>query len=116
MRGRRNEDFFLNANSQAWWSLRVRFQKTYRWVVENVPCSYDDIIVIPSTLPILVKLTMELSQATYSLNNAGKVAVDKKPEGAKSPNLADAVKIRFAPMKAKLVITNEILARSRRRY
>ena len=39
----------------------------------------------------------ELSQPTFQISTVGKVVVDKKPEGAKSPNLADALMIRFAP-------------------
>lgn len=57
----------------------------------------DSIISIPSTLPMLLRLTMELSQPTYILNSVGKVVVDKAPQGAKSPNLADAVMIAYAP-------------------
>jgi phage terminase large subunit len=40
----------------------------------------------------------ELSQPTYAPNLVGKIVVDKAPEGAKSPNLADAVVIRYAPV------------------
>lgn len=114
VKGRKNEDFFGNFNAQAWWSVRMRFQRTYRWIHDNVRCGNDDIISIPSKLPLFIKLIGELSQPTYALNNAGKVVVDKKPEGARSPNLADAVKIRFAsPGTAPMVITPDILAKSR---
>jgi hypothetical protein len=42
-------------------------------------------------------LVAELSQPTYSTNAVGKIVINKKPDGMKSPNNADAVMIRFAP-------------------
>ncbi len=97
--GRTNEDFFLNAKSQAWWGLRRRFQLTYRAVVEGQDIDPDDIISISSGMTDYQKLVAELSQPTYSQNQVGKILVDKTPEGMKSPNLADAVMIAFAPRK-----------------
>lgn len=94
--GRTNEDFFDNFKAQAWWALRLRFLKTYRAVVEGKEFKPDEIISISSTIPELTKLTSELSQPTYSLNRVGKIVVDKAPEGAESPNLADSVMIRNA--------------------
>lgn len=94
---RKNKDFFANLKAQGWWALRLRFQRTYRAVVEGMEFDPDDIISIDSRLPILSKLTLELSQPTYHVNGTGKVVVDKAPEGTKSPNLADAVMILYAP-------------------
>lgn len=94
---RKNKDFFANAKAQAWWALRMRFQKTYRAVVEGMECDPDDLISIDSTLPSLTKLTMELSQPTYTINGVGKIVIDKAPEGARSPNLADSVMISYQP-------------------
>ena len=42
---------------------------------------------------------IELSQPTYSQNSNGKILVDKKPDGARSPNKADSVMIAFAPIR-----------------
>lgn len=97
-KGRTNEDFFANYKAQSWWHLRTRFENTYKRLVtglDDVPT--EDCVVLPKRLPHLNKLIMELSQPTYSINTQGKISVDKKPEGAKSPNLADAVVIAFAP-------------------
>ena len=97
VQGRCNKDMFANRKAQGWWSLRMRFQATYRAVVEGrAPENVDELISIPSDLPTLNRLTMELSQPTYSLNGSGKILVDKQPEGTKSPNLADSVMIAFA--------------------
>jgi hypothetical protein len=49
---------------------------------------------------------MELSRPTYSLNGAGKIIIDKAPDGMKSPNLYDAVMIRFAGAKRMPIIVD----------
>ncbi len=94
---RTNKDFFSNAKAQAWWALRIRFQNTYRAVVEGMEIDPDEIISISPDLKELSALVMELSQPTYTINQVGKIVVDKKPDGTKSPNLADAVMICYQP-------------------
>jgi len=95
---RTNKDYYANAKAQSWWSLRMRFLRTYRAVTQGHPVSDpDSLISISSSIPQLAKLCSELSQPTYSENGAGKLLIDKAPDGAKSPNLADAVMIVFAP-------------------
>ncbi len=94
---RKNKDFFQNFKAQSWWALRIRFQQTYRAVVEGMAVDPDSIISIDPVLPNLAKLITELSQPTYSINTVGKVVIDKAPDGTRSPNLADAVMIRFNP-------------------
>lgn len=101
--GRTNRDFFANRKAQAWWALRRRFEATYRQVVMKQAGNVADCIVLPSRLPELLKLTTELCQPSYSINTAGKIVVNKKPDGTPSPNLADAVMIAFAPAERKRV-------------
>lgn len=104
VKSRKNKDFFSNAKAQAWWALRTRFQKTHRWVVDGETCDPDEIISIPKHLPNALKLMSELSQPTYTTSMTGKVVVNKAPEGARSPNLADSLMIRFAPMQVGMKI------------
>lgn len=99
--GRTNEDFFQNYKAQSWWSLRVRFEKTYKWVVKGIACDPAECINIPDTLPYLGQLQQELSRPTYGIAETGKIKVDKAPDGTKSPNLADSVVIAFAPTERK---------------
>ena len=94
---RKNKDYFANAKAQAYWALRLRFQATYRAVIEGLPYKADELICIDPALAELTALTMELSQATYSINTVGKILVDKMPDGMRSPNLADAVMIAYQP-------------------
>lgn len=110
---RTNLDFFANRKAQAWWHLRKRFQKTHRAICQvremekngdvynpvDKLFDADGLISIASTTKDYLTLIMELSQPTYKLNDAGKLIINKKPNGARSPNLADAVMIAFAPIK-----------------
>lgn len=98
----KNGDFFQNMKAQAWWALRRRFEITYRALNEpGFTWDTDDIISIPSSLPMLRKLEKELSQPTIGQSTRLKLLIDKKPDGMKSPNLADAVVMCFYPVKAK---------------
>jgi hypothetical protein len=80
----------------SWWALRLRFQATYRAVVEKMPFNPDEIISIDPNLPELTQLVTELSQPTYDINTVGKIVINKMPDGTASPNRADAVMIAFA--------------------
>lgn len=111
--GRKNQDYFANAKAQAWWALRTRFQKTYRWVRDGEVSSFDDIISLPRDVPNVMKLVTELSQPVYHINPVGKIIVDKAPDGVRSPNLADALMIRYAPGTPRLKINPVALQRSR---
>lgn len=91
-----NKDFYANLKAQAWWELRIKFQNTYRAVVEGMQYDKDEIISISSELKELNQLVIELSQPTYTKNTAGKIIIDKKPDGMPSPNLADAFMMVYA--------------------
>ena len=108
IKGRKNEDFFANAKAQAWWLLRTRFQNTFRAVNEGMNIHPDNIISISSNLKDKNKLISELSQPTYSINNAGKIIVDKQPDGMRSPNLGDSVMMVFAPIQTVMRINPAI--------
>lgn len=107
---RTNEDFFENYKAQCWWSLKFRFAKTYNWVAKGIPCDPADIISIPNGLKYRGKLVAELGQPQWKLSKLGRVMVDKVPDGALSPNLADVVMMAYAPRNEPWVITDELLA------
>ena len=114
VKGRLNKDFFLNRKAQGWFALRRRFQETFR-AVNGAPYDASEIISLSSACPALSQLCGELSQPTYSLNSIGKVIVDKVPDGAKSPNLADAVMILFAVARRQMQIHPDVLEAAARR-
>jgi hypothetical protein len=97
-----NKDFYGNMKAQGWWQLRRRFENTHRAVTEGLRLSVDDMISIPSNLPLLRQLEKELSQPTASKSARMKLIVDKSPEGTRSPNIADAVMMAFWPAKTTL--------------
>lgn len=104
------EDYYANFKAQAWFALRFRFLATYRAVQNpNEPFDRDAIISIADDFPMFNRLCAELSQPQYKQNLAGKMLIDKLPDGALSPNLADAVVIAFAPRRARLRITDDVL-------
>jgi phage terminase large subunit len=98
---RTNADFFANLKAQMWWSLRMRFQNTYR-AVNGHKFDPDGLISISSAdlnTQEVEHLKRELSQPTYSKNGAGKILVNKQPDGTASPNRADSVMICFAEIR-----------------
>lgn len=101
IKGRKNKDYFVNRKAQSWWSLRLRFQNTFR-AINGEEFDKDELISISSKLPELPNLMRELSQPTYTENSAGKLLIDKAPDGTKSPNLADAVMMAFSPKRTGL--------------
>jgi phage terminase large subunit len=94
-----NKDFFGNFKAQAWWALRRRFEKTYRAINEGVAYPSDELISLPSDLPLVRKLQKELSQPTRDYDSRMRLIVDKTPEGTRSPNLADALVMLYFPAK-----------------
>lgn len=93
-----NKNLFYNFKAQAWWNLRLRFEKTHLAMTEGHNYPVEELISIPSTLPDLATLQKELSQATYSKNTSSlKMVINKTPEGTKSPNMADDVVMMFFP-------------------
>lgn len=106
-----NKDFYANLKAQAWWELRRRFERTYRAVTDpNFTWKADELISLPSSLALLRKIEKELSQPTVVKNSRMKLMVDKKPDGSRSPNLADAIVMAFWPMNtAGIVISPEAM-------
>lgn len=98
MPDRENQDFFGSYKTQSYWSLRIRFEKTYRCVMEGMTYPEDELISLSSSMPLIAKAKIELSQPIYIRNRTtGKVLVDKQPDGIPSPNLADAICMAYNP-------------------
>lgn len=125
VKGRKNADYFANLKAQSWWALRRRFQHTYQAVEQrrrqaaNEPLAElasftlipDEMIGISSVMLLHQQLRTELSQPTFAVNAVGKIVIDKTPDGVRSPNLADAVMMQFAPLgMAAIVIPASAMA------
>lgn len=98
----KNKDLFDNLKAQAYWSARQRFEKTYMFVTQGIEYPVDEMVALDSSLPHHHELVKELSQPTQSPNKAGKIVVDKQPEGTKSPNLADCFVMSYHPWRPTL--------------
>lgn len=110
-----NGDFYANLKAQGWWQLRRRFENTWRAVNEpGFTYSIDDLISLPSGLPLLRKIEKELSQPTASQSARMKLLVDKAPDGTRSPNVADAIMMCYWPIKVPhpLVVGVEAMKRA----
>jgi len=113
---RTNADYYKNLKAQSWGALKARFKETYR--ARNEPgYQYDPSMIIslcrlsiPSN--VLNKLVAELSQPTWGPDNVGKMVVNKKPDGTKSPNLADAVMMLMGTARRRMAISPEAMRRA----
>lgn len=110
---RTNGDYYMNLKAQSWGVLRAKFRETYRARTE-VGYNYDPaaIISISKKLPLLNKLVSELSQPTWGPNQIGKMVVNKKPDGSKSPNLADVVMMLNGAARRRMIISPETMRRA----
>lgn len=94
-----NKDFFANLKAQGWWALKLRFWRTFRAVTEGVRYDPADLIVLRGTLKRLRQIEKELSQPVFTKHSGNlKTMVDKKPDGTRSPNLADAIMMCYFPV------------------
>lgn len=92
-----NREFFANMKAQAWWSLRSRFYKTWRARKFGDVYPADQLISLDGNMSQLQQLKKELAQPTRGVTSAGKMVINKKPEGTRSPNLADACVEAYFP-------------------
>jgi len=95
----KNKDFYSNLKAQAWWELRRKFYNSYR-VLQTGKVNIEDVenlIVLSGDLEYLHEIVNELSRPVFEYDGKGRLKIDKKPNGAKSPNMADAIVMAFWP-------------------
>jgi phage terminase large subunit len=107
---RKWQDFAANRKAQSWWSLRLRFEQSYR-AANGMPYDPDEIISINPDIKDLSRLIAQLSQATATQNSVGKLVVDKLGEAERSPDAGDSTVISFAPRVAPVIVTQAHLER-----
>lgn len=94
-----NEDQYLNLKAQSYFRTRGKFYKTYLARTQGIIYPVEEMISLSSEIECLHELVMELSQPVSKPSQSGKTMVDKKPQGARSPNLADALIIADNPFR-----------------
>lgn len=99
-----NRDFFGNLKAQAWWALKMRFYRVWQAVTQGIRHDPDSLIILDKSAlgSRLRQIEQELAQPVMIQNTALKQIVDKKPDGAKSPNIADAIVMAYYPVDANL--------------
>lgn len=100
------KDFYGNLKAQAWWNLRRRFERTWRARTDPAfTWKSEDLISLPSDLPLLRQVEKELSQPTSRKDGRMRLIVNKMPEGTRSPNLADAIVMAYWPIVGPVPLT-----------
>ena len=96
-----NKDFYANLKAQGWWELRRRFEKTYRAVTKGTVYNFDELISLSSEIPNIHDIVEQLSQPTYKHDGVRRMIINKKPDGTKSPNDADAIMMDYWPVRTQ---------------
>lgn len=92
-----NKDFFGNMKAQAWWSFRTRCYKTWRARTFGDVYPADSLVSFDSEMPMLAQLLKEMAQPTEGKSSGLRMIIEKKPNGTRSPNLADAAIMAYFP-------------------
>lgn len=95
-----NKDFFGNFKAQAWWAVRTRFYKTWRMRAGEAVYPPEELISIDSRIELLHQLIDEIAQPTIGQASDLRMIINKRPDGMKSPNLADATIQAYFPAPA----------------
>ena len=103
--GVKNKDYFANVKAQMWKLVADRVLLTHNAVTKGLPFDESEIISISSDCDHIEALLTELSTPRKDYDLAGRFKVESKKDlakrGVKSPNLADAFMMCFAPKEAK---------------
>lgn len=93
-----NGEYFENMKAQAWWSFRTRLYKTWQAIVHGVIYPIDELVSIDSACDLLRTLEKEIVQPVAKRSSKLKMLIDKRPDGVKSPNVADVVIMAYFPV------------------
>lgn len=89
--GQTSKEKFVNLKAELWWSLRLRFEKTYEYVTQGIHHPPEEMISIPNCPQLIADLSLPLNDR----NEAGKIKIESKDSmkrrGVKSPDFAEAL-------------------------
>jgi phage terminase large subunit len=101
--GRTSKEMFANLSAEMWWGLRVRFEKAYEYVTQQIPHLHDEMISIPRDNTLI----SQLSNRKVFTTPGGKIAMeskdDMKKRGVRSPDRADMLALCFHEVKRRPV-------------
>ena len=100
--GKKNVDMFYNHIAQGMWHLRTRFVKTYNMVNGIDTYDHSELISLPSNLPHINSLKIEISTPLRETDDAGRVRRETKKamkkRGMPSPNYLEALVECYTPL------------------
>lgn len=95
---RESSEIFKNLRAEMWWSLRLRFEKTYEYVNNLALHPIDELISLPNEPELIAQLSLPL----YHFTDSGLLVIESKEQmkkrGISSPDYADALAYAFAPV------------------
>jgi hypothetical protein len=99
-----NRELFENVKSQVSFKLRTMFMNTHKYMIGE---DHDKSKILSfKNFPdntLFNKFSRELSQPQHKLSLTGKIIIDKKPSGSKSPNLNDCFQIALADVEEEWI-------------
>jgi hypothetical protein len=97
-----NKNMFENAKAQAYWKMRDYVYNTYCKMIGE---KYDSSMIISfngiKDSNKRLKLIGEMSQIQHKTSSSGRMMIEKKPKGKKSPNICESVIINWAEIEAE---------------
>jgi len=97
---------FANLKAFGWWALRERAKASWELVEGLVDHAISDCLLLGVEDRVLIA---QLVQPTWSKNLRGKRQVDKAPDGAKSPDRADALVLALLPSRSRQLQVGKLL-------
>ena len=92
-----NKDQYQNLKAQGWFALRKRFENAHKARLGK-PFDAEMLISIPKDIEGREQIEIELTQPQHKTSGTGKTMVDKQPDDAPSPNVADAIMQAYWPV------------------
>ena len=108
-RAKTNRETFFNKRAQMWWTLRDRFEATYRAVEKGQYINPEELISLSSDIDNLEQLRSEVCRIPLKRANSGKIQIlskvemAKKPYSIPSPNMGDALMMSMHSPKVSTV-------------
>jgi hypothetical protein len=99
-----NKELFENIKAQVCFKLRTMFMNTHKYM-NNEDHDKRKILSFKNFSDNILfnKFVREISQPQHKLSLSGKIIIDKKPKGAKSPNLFDSLQICLADVEEEWI-------------
>jgi phage terminase large subunit len=113
-RAKTNRETFFNKRAQMWWTLRDRFEATYRAVEKKQYINPEELISLSSDIDNIEQLRSEVCRIPLKRSNSGKIQIlskvemAKKPYSIPSPNMGDALMMSMHSPKVNTVKPVEI--------